>query len=1585
MRNILLILILFASLAFSRETMAQTVTLKADTVSISCASSDTFLIPISVSGFQNIGSFQFTLMWDTAKLDYAYTTPIIPLLLGAGVDFDSNTTQINQGKIAFLWTKTTGQTLPDGTVIFNLAFRRIGGNFAPLMFVNSPVPIEVANVTADVLPVTTVTGGVKPVDDKIPVIVCPANVTVQGVGATPVNGIAPDTITDNCAPVANVGWTSSGATTASQPTDPDASGYPFNIGVSTVTYTATDAGDNTGTCTFTVTVELGITSDTLTIIAQNATASCNSTVSINITAVNFDSIGSLQFSLGWDPMILQYSSVSNFNPALQLILGDNFNVTQSPNGLLAFLWTANAPEGITLPTGATLFTINLNVQSGGGTGSALTFGDLPVIREAYSNASGTPEQIGAIWINGTVNIIDNVPPILECPDNVVVDLPVGNTNVTVNGLQPLALLDNCAGNVNLTYVRSGATSGSGSGNANGTYNPGVTSVTYTATDAAGNTSTCSFSVTVNAPGVLTLLIDTVAVDCQSSGGQISVDVFVTNWDDIFGLQFQVQWDEAVLQFDTFNNFFPGLNLTPADFGTTQTGAGLLSFFAGGPSSNWPPLPDSTVLFTIVFDVLNAGGTSNISYTGFIEAINSTINTVPVTTVGGYFSAGADNTPPLATCPQDISLTIIGNECNTNVFVPLPTASDACSGVDSITRIPTGNVFPSGVTVVTYTVQDSAGNTATCTFSIVVNDNTPPLFSNCPTSGVVGVSPGFSCQGQVNWAPPVASDPCGQANLTVTSNFSPDSIFPVGQTLVLYTVSDASGNTATCSFLVTIQDTTAPVITCPGNLSVPPDGSPNCGAVVNFNLPVAFDNCDTSVLVITVSGDPAPGDTFPAGTTTLTFFANDDFNNESTCSFTITVIDNVGPTLTCPDDITMTADQDTCGAFVTWTAATANDACDGAVTPVSNFQSGQFFPVGTTDVTYTATDASANSASCMFSVTVTESVPPIILGCPADRVLLLGGGDCDTTVFWDPPLVTDNCLLESVVASHLPGSNFQAGITIVTYTATDAAGNTTICSFAINAVDEIKPVLSACPDDITVTADDACGVEVNWTQPTATDNCTADSAIVYSYSHTPPSTFYNGEATVVVIAYDANGNFDSCHFRIVVNTSAPPGWTNVPQNIVIDGCPQTVSWTAPTPTGFCVIDTLYSTHQPGDYFETDTTVVTYTWVDSLTNVPTSVSFSVIIGETQPPSISCPTGPIIVNIGGGIVSDPDEFIEFADTTAGCTGVQLDFGIPSATDNCGIVSMLQTDGLLSGAAFAVGLDTLAFTALDSSGNTAVCLVAIEVQALPALDAVSSPTLGCLNQPVTITATSIPGATYTWTYNQQPLSDTDNSILISEFASANEGTYTVSALVNGCPTASSSVTVTLASAPDAVDDTDLFIAPGDTLVFNILDNDILEPASDFDITSVGSLQGLENLGNGLFSYTATTGGQFLYTVCSKSCPDLCDQALVNISLQDDRECSVPNIITPNGDEINDWLVIPCIDSRLYPENSLVIYNQWGDKVYEASPYFNDPQTGIDTTPWRGTLDGVPGQDLPDATYFYIFRPGPGEPALKGFIEIFR
>jgi hypothetical protein len=117
----------------------------------------------------------------------------------------------------------------------------------------------------------------------------------------------------------------------------------------------------------------------------------------------------------------------------------------------------------------------------------------------------------------------------------------------------------------------------------------------------------------------------------------------------------------------------------------------------------------------------------------------------------------------------------------------------------------------GTSTVTYRATDASGNTADCSFTVTVTQNADtedPVISNCPENITVSNDAG-SCGAIVNWTPPTATDNSGSVNLT--SNFEPGSFFPVGTTTVTYTATDAAGNTATCSFEVTVSDNEKPVI------------------------------------------------------------------------------------------------------------------------------------------------------------------------------------------------------------------------------------------------------------------------------------------------------------------------------------------------------------------------------------------------------------------------------------------------------------------------------------------------------------------------------------------------------------------------------------------------------------------------------------------------------------------------------------------------------------------------------------------------------------------------------------------------------
>ena len=1569
MRNKLLILILFAALFSPAASRAQAIILKADSITVPCHSVDTFLMPVRLFDFTNVAGLQFTLSWNPAYLDYAFITDINPAFQGIGFD---TTSFINQGKFTFSWTTIGGVTAPDSTILFKVAFARLGGPATLVQFTDNPTAIAAIDPLGNDLEVQTAPGAVNPVDNVPPTISCPDDVTLEVLAPTAVNNIAPDALLDNCA-IQSTGWSSTGATAANFPADPDASGAVFNIGQSTVTYLTTDVGGNTASCSFLVNLTLA-PNDSLTILASNQTASCGQTVTVDITALNFDSISGLQFSLGWDTAIIHYASVGNFNPALNLA-NSNFGSTQTTNGFLGFAWTSSLPNGTTIPDGAILFSITFAIQAGSNSFTAINFGSFPTDLVAFSSATLPPQEIGFLTVNGSVTIADIVPPTIACPANVTVMAPSGNVTATVNNLEPTALTDNCSGNLQLSYLQTGATTGSGSGPANGVYNAGVTNVVYTAGDAAGNTATCNFTVTVDAGTPLTLILDTVAIDCQASG-QIAVNLSVRDFVNIIGLQFNVVWDTAILKFDSVGHQYPGLNLTSTMFFNYASAPnGTLQFF-GGNAGGWPQIPDDGVFFTIYFTVKNANGTSNINFSGTLDAVNTAFNSVPVSVINGFFQS-TDQSAPVITCPANLTVEATGSECNTNVTLDPPLATDACSGIKTVGSDKADDVFSAGSTTVVYTAEDNAGNTATCSVTVTVQDNLPPQLFNCPMDITIE-APQNACAVNVDWAAPDAFDPCTNVIPTLAVSDSSGTLFPIGDSVVVYTAIDVFGDSATCTFTVWVIDTVAPLLVCPDDFQVTADA--DCSADVDFSLPLAFDNCDQNVAM---DGDYAPGANFPAGPTTVTYYATDDFGNAAVCTFTITVADLNPPVLdTCPENIIVTASVDSCGAFVDWAPPSAVDDCTPDVQVSSGYNPGDFFPVGETTVVYEAEDIGGSTATCSFTVTVSENVPPVIANCPLGFVFNMPGNKCDTLVTWTVPTATDNCALDTLISTHLPGTVFTTGTTTVTYTAIDGAGNSATCAFIVAVNDNVPPVFNSCPKDTVVNDATPCGVVLNWPFPTAVDNCALDTILS---TRKPADPFFPGITNVLIYAIDNSGNYDTCAFTVTVNSQSVQMFTNFPADITIEGCPQAVNWTPPGVSGYCippVITTIPDTIMPGDTFPLGITDVIYIATDS-NGVQIRDTFTVTITDAVAPLISCPSEAAVVHVGGVVLSDPGEFIEELETFSSCDSLRIYFSLPVATDNCGAPLVAQTTGQFSGLVFAAdSVHTLTFVATDAAGNTAQCVVTLTVQGLQPLNPQVDPPVACPGEQVVLTVDAIPGAVYTWTGPNQ--SYPNNSQITVIASTANAGTYTVSADINGCITPLDSVQVVLASNPVANDDVDFMVDPGGTLdSIDVLLNDVFSPPSDFTVTQVSPVDGVTYLGNGLFSFEAGEepgSVSFFYEICSISCPDFCDMATVTIQIRN-NDCSfIPNVITPNGDDTNDYLKIPCLDSGLYRDNSLVIYNQWGDKVYDAAPYDNDPLTA-----WRGTLNGEAGKDLPDGVYFYIFKAGPNDPPQKGFIEIYR
>jgi CSLREA domain-containing protein len=278
-----------------------------------------------------------------------------------------------------------------------------------------------------------------------------------------------------------------------------------------------------------------------------------------------------------------------------------------------------------------------------------------------------------------------------------------------------------------------------------------------------------------------------------------------------------------------------------------------------------------------------------------------------------------------------------------------------------------------------------------------------------------------------------TDAAGNAVFTVTLPVS----VAMGQQITATATDSITNDTSEFSNCVGVSSC---AITCPGNIIRSTDPG-QCTAVVTFAPPTIGAGCGT------VSCSPPSGSTFPKGSTMVTCSATAG----SSCPFTVTVNDTQPPTITCPANLTQSTDPGQCTAVVTFSNPTVNDNCPGVGSPVCAPPSGSTFPLGTTTVTCTVSDASGNPASCNFTVTVTPRIT-----CP---------GDINVATAASCPIQTSAPVSFTVTASNCPGVTllckdqngvvvtsgqpFPAGTTTVTCTATDAFGDTASCSFNVN--------------------------------------------------------------------------------------------------------------------------------------------------------------------------------------------------------------------------------------------------------------------------------------------------------------------------------------------------------------------------------------------------------------------------------------------------------------------------------------------------------------------------------------------------------
>ncbi|MEW6127681.1 MAG: HYR domain-containing protein [Acidobacteriota bacterium] len=803
-----------------------------------------------------------------------------------------------------------------------------------------------------------------------------------------------------------------------------------------------------------------------------------------------------------------------------------------------------------------------------------------------SDASGNPASCSF-----TITVNDTQAPNMLCPPNITMPTDTNLCSAAVT-YPPLNPTDNCPGVGSVT-----CTPASGS-----TFQKGITTVTCSVSDASNNTAVCTFTVTINDTQNPTITCPTNITQSTDSGVCTAVVNFTTPTpaDNCPGATVAC----VPATGSTFNKGITTITCTATD---TSNNAASCTFTVTINDTQQPTIncPANKTVSTdanqcsAVVTYTSATATDNCPGVGTVTCTPPSGSTFQkgTTTVTCSVSDAAtptansasctftitvnDTQPPSIACPAPVTVPTTSNQCSAVVTYTMPTGTDNCPGVGAVTCVPpSGSTFPKGITSVTCSVSDAAGNSTNCSFAVTVNDTQNPTLS-CPANITQTTTTGCLT---VTYTTPTGSDNCPG----VAVNCVPPSgtCFAVGTTTVTCTATDTSNNSASCLFTVTIIPCT---ISCPADV-VKANDTNQCGALVNYPSPSTTGNCGTVVC------SPPTGSFFAKGVTTVSCTTTVG----PSCAFTVTVNDTESPGITCPSNISQSTDANVCQAVVNYPTPAVTDNCSGVGAVACSPASGATFTKGTTTVNCSVSDAAGNSAACSFTITVNDTQQPNMT-CPANITTATAPNQCQASVSYQTPVATDNCPgVGGVTCLPNSGSVFAKGVTTVTCTVSDAAGNTRTCSFTVT-VNDMQPPGIVCPANLTVpTLPDLCAATVNYQTPMATDNCPG-----ITIACVPPSgaSFPKGTTMVACTATDASGNKSSCSFTITINDTQAPT-ISCPQNITAPIAPNqscvVVNYPAPQVSDNCPGESVVCVPPSGSCFGLGVTTVSCTATDASGN-------------------------------------------------------------------------------------------------------------------------------------------------------------------------------------------------------------------------------------------------------------------------------------------------------------------------------------------------------------------------------------------------
>ncbi|HOC69409.1 MAG TPA: DUF5011 domain-containing protein, partial [Candidatus Hydrogenedentes bacterium] len=685
-----------------------------------------------------------------------------------------------------------------------------------------------------------------------------------------------------------------------------------------------------------------------------------------------------------------------------------------------------------------------------------------------------------------VTVVDNTPPVINtCPPTQTLSADSSCQATVPDFTSTGSYADNCG----IASVTQNPTAGT-------TVTTGTHTIVITVTDTAGLTATCNATLQVNddTNPVITTCPPSQTVPTDPSCNITIPDFLSTGaWSDNCGIASVVQAPTA---------------------GTVLTGTQTVTITVQDTSGNLATCTTQAI----------ANDTTNPTAVCLNISVNLSAPTVPATAIDGrstdncgitqrLIDGAATRTFLCADIPSASAVLTVrdgnGNaaSCNATVTVvddvdpvavcqnitvnlSAPTigaaaidggSSDNCAITNRLIDGAPNKTFTCadlGPNTVTLLVGDAAGNTATCNATVTVVDDINPtavcqditVQLSAPTVAAAAIDGG-------------STDNCGTiAGLLI--NGAATHTFTCADrpsTTAVLTVSDPTGNTATCNATVNVVDDVKPVITRLGTGPI----TVECGGSYTDAGATASDNCDGDITATIVTNNPVNVNL--VGNYTVTYNVNDAAGNAATqVTRQVNVVDTTKPIITLNGANPMTVE---CGGTYTELGATASDVCYGDLTAsISINGTVNTALVGVYSITYDVTDGAGNSAvQVTRTVNVTDTTKPVITLNGTTPVTV----ECGSTYTDAGATASDVCdgTLTTSIVTNNPVNAGAVGTYTVTYNVTDAQGNNAAqVTRTVNVVDSLAPVIARLGDSI-VTVE--LGGSYTDAGATAADQCDGD--------------------------------------------------------------------------------------------------------------------------------------------------------------------------------------------------------------------------------------------------------------------------------------------------------------------------------------------------------------------------------------------------------------------------------------------------------------------------------------------------------------